>query len=73
MAATWKLIYLVSSLSAFAALLLGLFALPVYPIMGALLTLAGMALQLYGVAGFCGAPKFKNESSEERIWRENHD
>jgi len=69
MAATWRLgIYLVSSLSAFVILLVGLFALPVYPIVGALLTLGGMALQLYAVAGLCGAPGFKNDSSEESSW-----
>jgi hypothetical protein len=38
MAATWKVgTYLVSSFSALAALLVCLFALPVYPIVGALL------------------------------------
>jgi hypothetical protein len=71
MAATWKLIYLVLSLSAVAALLLGLLALPVYPIVGALLTIAGMALQLYSVAGLNGAPLFKTESSEEDNWRKS--
>lgn len=72
MAATWRMgIHLVSSLSAFVILLVGLFALPVYPIVGALLTLGGMALQLYAVAGLCGAPGFKNGSGEESSWMED--
>ena len=56
MAATWNLgIYLIASLSAFVALLAGLIALAVHPIVGALLTIGGMALLLYGTAGLCGA------------------
>ena len=47
MAATWGVgTYLVWSLSVFIALLVGLFTLPVYPIVGALLVMGGMALQL---------------------------
>jgi len=58
---SWKLgAYLVASLSAFAALLFGLLELSVYPIVGALFTIGGMALLLYAVAGLCGAPLFKN-------------
>jgi hypothetical protein len=49
------MIYVGSSLVAFAALVTGLFALAVYPIVGVLLTLGGMALLLYGTAGLCGA------------------
>jgi hypothetical protein len=64
MAETWKLIYLVSSLSAVAALFLGLLTLPLYPIVGTLLTIAGMALQLDSVAGLCGASGFRTESSQ---------
>lgn len=61
MAATWKLgFYLVASLSAFLALLFGLFALSAYPIVGVLFTIGGMALLLYAVAGLCAAPLFKN-------------
>lgn len=48
-------VYVGSSLIAFAALVTGLFALAVYPIVGVLLTLGGMALLLYGTAGLCGA------------------
>jgi len=74
MAATWKVgTYLVSSLSAFIALLVGLFALPVYPIVGALLVIGGMALQLYAVAGLCGAAESKNEFREESTWGEDRD
>jgi len=47
-------IYVGSSVIAFAALVTGLFALAVYPIVGVLLTLGGMALLLYGTAGLCG-------------------
>jgi hypothetical protein len=66
MAATWKVgTYLVSSLSAFTTLLVGLFALPIYPIVGALLVIGGMALQLYAVAALCGADESKNDSREE--------
>lgn len=61
--------YLASSLSAFAVLLGGLLALRVHPIVGALLMMAGMAWQLYAVAGLCGAPAFKNQSGEERGWK----
>jgi hypothetical protein len=61
MAATWKMgFYLVASLSAFLALLFGLFELAAYPIVGVLLTIGGMALLLYAIAGLCGAPIFKN-------------
>jgi hypothetical protein len=63
MAATWKVgVYLTASLSAFVALLVGLLALSVYPIVGALLTIGGMGLQLYAVAGFRRAPGFKKIS-----------
>ena len=48
-------VYVSSSLIAFAALVGGLFALAVYPVVGVLLTLGGMALLLYGTAGLCGA------------------
>lgn len=48
-------VYVSSSLIAFAALVGGLFALAAYPIAGVLLTLGGMALLLYGTAGLCGA------------------
>ena len=69
MAATWGVgTYLVWSLSAFIALLVGLFTLPVYPIVGALLAIGGMALQLYAVAGLCGTAESKNESREESHW-----
>jgi hypothetical protein len=61
MAATWKQgFYLAASLSAFVALLFGLFTLSSYPIVGVLVTIGGMALLLYAVAGLCGAPLFKN-------------
>jgi len=61
MAATWKLgFYLVASLSAFVALLFGLFTLSSDPIVGVLFMVGGMALLLYAVAGLCGAPLFKN-------------
>lgn len=43
------------SLFAVAALVGGLETLAVDPIAGVLLTLVGMALSLYGVAGLCGA------------------
>jgi hypothetical protein len=72
MAATWKVwTYLASSLSAFTALLVGLFVLRVYPIVGALLVIGGMALQLYAVAGLCGAAESKNESREGSNCRES--
>jgi hypothetical protein len=72
MVATWKVgTYLVSSLSALIALLVGLFALPVYPIVGVLLVIGGMALQLYAVAGLCGAAESQNESREESTWGED--
>jgi hypothetical protein len=61
-------VYFISSLSAFVVLLVGLLALSVYPILGALLTIGGMALQLYAIAGLCGAPGFKNESRRESSW-----
>jgi hypothetical protein len=61
MAATWKLgFYVVASLSSFLALLFGLFQLAIYPILGVLFTIGGMALLLYAVAGLCGAPIFRN-------------
>jgi hypothetical protein len=61
MAAPWKLrFYLVASLSAFVALLFGLFTLPSDPIVGVLFMVGGMALLLYAVAGLCGAPLIKN-------------
>jgi uncharacterized membrane protein YuzA (DUF378 family) len=72
MVATWKVgTYLVSSLSALIALLVGLFSLPVYPIVGVLLVIAGMALQLYAVAGLCGAAESQHESREESTWGED--
>jgi uncharacterized membrane protein YuzA (DUF378 family) len=72
MAANWNVgVYLISSLSALVVLLVGLLALSVYPIVGALLTIGGMALQLYAVAGLCGAPGFKTESREN--WEEDRD
>jgi hypothetical protein len=74
MAATWGVgTYLVWSLSAFIALLVGLFTLPVYPIVGALLVIGGMALQLYAVAGLCGTAESKNESCEESHGEEDRD
>jgi hypothetical protein len=52
MVSTWhRRFYLGVSLVAFAGLLTGLLALAVYPIMGVLLTILGMALLLYGVTG----------------------
>jgi hypothetical protein len=61
MAATWKVgFYLVASLSAYVVLLFGLFALSADPIAGVLFTIGGMAVLLYGLAGLCGAPLFKN-------------
>ena len=51
MGAAWKFgVYLVGSLSAFGALLVGLFVLSVKPIAGVLLTILGMALQIYVLA-----------------------
>lgn len=74
MAATWKVgTYLVSSFSAFTTLLVGLFALPIYPIVGALLVIGGMALQLYAVAALCGAAESKNDSREESNWGKGRD
>ena len=49
------IVYFGASLCAFAAMMGGLFALAVYPIMGVLLTICGMVLSLYGAAGFCRA------------------
>jgi hypothetical protein len=72
MGAAWKFgVYLVGSLSAFGALLVGLFVLSVKPIAGVLLTILGMALQIYVLAELCGAPVFKiqsnsNEEGEDR-------
>ena len=54
-AAGLVMIYVGSSLLAFAVLVGGLIALAVYPLIGVLLTLGGMALLLYGVAGLCRA------------------
>jgi hypothetical protein len=66
MGAAWKFgVYLIGSLSAFGALLLGLFALPVKPIAGVLLTILGMALQIYVLAELFGAPVFKIPSNQE--------
>lgn len=74
MAATWRVgTYLASSLSAFIALLVGLFTLPIYPIVGALLVIGGMALELYAVAGLCGTAESKNGSREESRWGEDRD
>lgn len=54
MAATGKtIVHAGSSVLALVALVTGLEELAVYPIGGVLLTLAGMALSLYGVAGLC--------------------
>lgn len=56
MAATWLvLVYVGWSLCAFAVLVGGLLMLAVYPMIGALLMLGGMALLLYGTAALCGA------------------
>jgi len=61
MATTWRpVICFVVSLGAVSGLLLGLLTLTLYPIVGVLLVIAGMALLLYGVAGLCGAQEFKN-------------
>jgi hypothetical protein len=49
------MIYVGSSLLAFATVVGGLIALTVYPLIGVLLTLGGMALLLHGVAGLCRA------------------
>jgi hypothetical protein len=69
MAATWKVgAYLVSSFSALAALLVCLFALPVYPIVGALLVIGSIAFAAYAGAGLCGVAESKNESREESNW-----
>ena len=54
-AAGLVMIYVGSSLLAFATVVGGLIALTVYPLIGVLLTLGGMALLLYGVAGLCRA------------------
>jgi|GEM_PF-3944012 hypothetical protein len=53
--------YVASALCAFAAVLGGLLALAVYPLVGALLALGGMALLLYALANLCGA----NEQGKE--------
>jgi hypothetical protein len=55
------MIYIGWSLCAFAALVGGLFALAVCPILGVLLTIGGMALLLYGAAGLCGAHPRKKQ------------
>ena len=71
MGAAWKFgVYLVGSLSAFGALLVGLFVLSVKPVAGVLLTILGMALQIYVLAELCGAPVFKIQSNEEGEDRE---
>ena len=71
MGAAWKFgVYLVGSLSAFGALLVGLFVLSVKPVAGVLLTILGMALQIYVLAELCGTPVFKIQSNEEGEGRE---
>jgi len=50
-----EVVYVASSLCAFAALVGGLFVLAVNPFMGVLLTIGGMALLLYGASGLWGA------------------
>ena len=62
MAATRRVIvYTGWSLVALVTLVVGLEELAAYPIGGVLLTLAGMALSLYGVAGLLGVnPAGKN-------------
>jgi hypothetical protein len=56
LAAIWQgMVYAGWSLCAFGVLVGGLFALTVYPIVGVLLTIGGMALLLYGAAGLSGA------------------
>jgi len=53
--------HLVWSLVAFAALLTGLLALSVYPLIGVLLTLGGMALLLHGASGLCGVQQRRRQ------------
>jgi hypothetical protein len=54
MAAGWlRAAHIGATFCAFAVLLIGLFALAIYPIVGVLLAISGMALLLYGVAGLC--------------------
>jgi hypothetical protein len=54
MAAGWlRAAHIGATFCAFAVLLIGLFALAIYPIGGVLLAISGMALLLYGVAGLC--------------------
>jgi len=55
------MIYIGSSLLAVATVVGGLIALTVYPLIGVLLTLGGMALLLYGVAGLCRAQAQKKQ------------
>jgi hypothetical protein len=50
-----EMVYTGWSLCGFGALVAGLFALAVCPIVGVLLTIGGMALFLYGAVGLCGA------------------
>jgi len=53
------MVHVGASVCAFVVVLSGLLALAVCPIFGVLLTLAGMALLLYGAAGLCGARQKK--------------
>lgn len=64
------LVYVGSSLGAFAILVGGLLVLAVYPLIGTLLTLGGMALLLYGTAGLCGA-QIRGKQQENPIY-EHH-
>lgn len=54
-----RMVHVGASVCAFVVVLSGLLALAVCPIFGVLLTLAGMALLLYGAAGLCGARQKK--------------
>lgn len=49
-----RVVHVASSVCAFGVLLGGLMALAVYPVVGVLVTLGGMALLLYAAAGLCG-------------------
>ena len=56
MAAGWlRAAHVGATFCAFAVLLIGLFALAIYPIAGVLLAISGMALLMYGIAGLCRA------------------
>lgn len=55
MAANGRMVHVGSSLCAFGVLLGGLLALAVYPFIGVLLMLGGMALLLCAAAGLCRA------------------